>query len=83
MSRGKKTLIIEKNKVGGLIGKVSTVTHYAGIIENETGVTFAERMKKQAKNAGVEIVYETVEQVELNGNIKKFIQMKLFIKQEK
>ena len=32
VSRGKKTLVIEKNQVGGLIGKVSTVTHYAGII---------------------------------------------------
>lgn len=71
VSRGKKTLIIEKNEVGGLIGKVSTVTHYAGIIADETGVTFAERMKKQAENAGVEIVYETVERVELSGNIKK------------
>ena len=39
VSRGKKTLLIEKNVVGGLIGKVSTVTHYAGVIEGETGVT--------------------------------------------
>lgn len=31
-SRGKKVLIIEKEKIGGLIGKVSTVTHYAGIV---------------------------------------------------
>ena len=64
VSRGKKTLLIEKNVVGGLIGKVSTVTHYAG-------VTLAERMKQQAENAGVEIIYETVKQVELSNNIKK------------
>ena len=31
-SRGKKVQIVEKNQVGGLIGKVSTVTHYAGIL---------------------------------------------------
>ena len=49
VSRGKKTLLIEKNVVGGLIGKVSTVTHYAGVIEDETGVTLAERMKQQAE----------------------------------
>lgn len=71
VSRGKKTLLIEKNVVGGLIGKVSTVTHYAGVIEGETGVTLAERMKQQAENAGVEIIYETVKQVELSNNIKK------------
>ncbi len=41
-SRGKKVLIIEKEKIGGLIGKVSTVTHYAGIVSGETGVSFSE-----------------------------------------
>ena len=34
-SRGKKVLITEKNTVGGLIGKVSTVTHYAGIMPRD------------------------------------------------
>lgn len=71
VSRGKKVLILEKDRVGGLIGKVSTVTHYAGIVENETGKTFANRLKEQAQNAGVQIVLETVTKVELKGNIKK------------
>ena len=31
-SRGKNVLVLEKNKVGGLIGSVSTVTHYPGIV---------------------------------------------------
>ncbi len=70
VSRGKKTLILEKNEVGGLIGKVSTVTHYAGIIDNETGVTFAERLKNQALNAGVEIINQNVIGVNLNGKVK-------------
>ena len=46
-SRGKKVLITEKNTVGGLIGKVSTVTHYAGIMTEETGSSFAKRLKIQ------------------------------------
>lgn len=71
VSRGKKTLILEKNTVGGLIGKVSTVTHYAGIIDGETGVTFAERLKNQANNAGVEILNENVTGVELKEKVKK------------
>lgn len=70
VSRGKKTLIIEKKEVGGIIGKVSTVTHYSAIIENETGATFAERLKSQALNAGVEILYETVTNVKLDAETK-------------
>lgn len=69
-SRGKKVLIIEKEKIGGLIGKVSTVTHYAGIVTGETGVSFSERLKEQAENAGIEIVYEDVNNVDFKGDVK-------------
>lgn len=71
ISRGKKTVVIEKNKIGGLIGNVSTVTHYTAILENETGKSLAERMKRQALQAGVEVVCDTVKSVSLTGNIKK------------
>ena len=70
VSRGRKTLILEKEEVGGVIGKVSTVTHYSGIIEQETGKTFADRLKKQAVQSGVEIKYEEVKNVKLTGDIK-------------
>ena len=33
-------------KIGGVIGKVSIVSHYTAIVEGETGETFAARMKK-------------------------------------
>ena len=46
-SRGKKVLVIEKDQTGGLIGKVSTVTHYAGVIPGETGATFAARSEER------------------------------------
>lgn len=70
VSRGLKTLILEKNQVGGIIGNVSTVTHYTAVMKNESGATFATRMKEQAEGAGVEIVYETVTSVSLKGDIK-------------
>lgn len=73
VSRGKNVVVIEKEKVGGLIGSVSTVTHYAGIMEGETGSTFAARLEKQAKNAGVSIVYETVQKVSLKGEYKTVV----------
>ena len=47
VSRGKKTLVLERAQVGGIIGKVSTVTHYAAIQTHETGASFAARLKEQ------------------------------------
>ena len=70
VSRGKKTLVLEQAQVGGIIGKVSTVTHYTALEQRETGATFAARMKEQALRAGVEIVYETVTGVTLAGDMK-------------
>lgn len=72
-SRGKKVLLLEKKQVGGLIGTVSTVTHYTAIVREETGSTFAERMKEQALSAGVEIRYENVIETKLAGEIKKVV----------
>lgn len=70
VSRGKKTLVLEQAQVGGIIGKVSTVTHYTAIEARETGASFAARMKEQAMNAGVEIVYEAITGVTLTGAVK-------------
>ena len=70
VSRGKRTLILEKAKVGGIIGKVSTVTHYTAIEKQETGATFAARMKEQALQAGVEIVQAEAVHVALTGEFK-------------
>ena len=70
-SRGKNVLVLEKKQVGGLIGTVSTVTHYTAIVQGESGSTFAERMKEQALGAGVEIRYENVAETRLTGEVKK------------
>ncbi len=69
-SRGKDVLVLDKKGVGGLIGNVSTVTHYTGIVKDETGKTFAKRMKEQAEGAGIEIRVEEVEDVNLDGDVK-------------
>lgn len=52
---------------------VSTVTHYTAIVQEESGKTFARRMKEQALNAGVEIRYENVMETKLKGEIKKVV----------
>ena len=73
VSRGKRALVLEKAQVGGIIGKVSTVTHYTAIETQETGATFAARMKEQALRAGVEIVYADVTGVTLTGAVKTVV----------
>lgn len=73
VSRGKRALVLEKAQVGGIIGKVSTVTHYTAIETQETGATFAARMKEQALRAGVEIVYADVTGVTLTGEVKTVV----------
>ena len=70
VSRGLRVLVLEQEKIGGEIGKVSIVSHYTAIVEGETGETFAARMKKQALDAGVQISYETVVEVQLTGKTK-------------
>lgn len=69
-SRGKKTLILEKEQIGGLLSKVSTITHYTGIVENETGLTFAKRLENQVLSAGVLVKYENVVELDLKSEIK-------------
>lgn len=71
VSRGRHTLVLEQNEVGGVIGKVSTVTHYSGILPQETGATFAARLRQQALDAGVELRYERVTAVCLTGEVKR------------
>ena len=50
---------------------MSAVTHYAAIVEGETGESFAKRLRKQAENAGVEILKTEVKNVELTGVEKR------------
>ena len=70
VSRGLKTLVLERESVGGIIGSVSTVTHYAGMPEAESGAAFARRLQDQAIAAGVDIAYQQVRRVALADEIK-------------
>lgn len=69
-SRGLKTIVLEEKAVGGLLGKVSTVTHYAGILSEETGESFSKRLQEQAQKAGVEIEIAEVKEVDFSSQIK-------------
>lgn len=73
VSRGCSTLVLEQSAVGGIIGGVSSVTHYAGIVDGETGPTFACRLRSQAAKAGVEIAFERVTGALLASDIKTVV----------
>ncbi|NJP41011.1 NAD(P)/FAD-dependent oxidoreductase [Oscillospiraceae bacterium HV4-5-C5C] len=69
-SRGISVRLLEQQAVGGLIGQVSTVTHYAAIAAHETGAGFARRLQEQLAAAKVEVCVEAVHQVALTGPVK-------------
>lgn len=72
-ARGANVALIEKNAVGGLIGTVSKVSHFTGITADETGRSFAARLKDQVNNCGCTYINGDVDAVELNGDIKTVI----------
>ena len=63
-------LQIEKAFEGGQIAITAEVENYPGAIEHETGPTLIERMSAQATKFGVTKVFETVEDVQLEGAVK-------------
>lgn len=72
-ARGMKTALIEQAEVGGLIGTVSKVSHYAGLLLEETGCSFAGRLKAQIKDCGCDFINEKAISSELCGSIKKIV----------
>lgn len=69
-SRDLNILVLEEDKVGGLIRKVSTITHYPGIVEGESGADFVKRIEVQLKDAFIKVDYEKVLSVNLEGDVK-------------
>ncbi len=64
------TLIIEKQKDGGQIVITDEIENYPGGIEGETGPSLIERMVKQAEHFGAEKVFDSIVDMELEGEIK-------------
>lgn len=67
------TLLLEKSKAGGQIATTHDVENYPGAIEDTTGPRLVARMVEQAKNFGVDIVYDDVKEVTLEGDVKEIV----------
>ena len=71
MARGKyKTLVIEKEKIGGLITITSEVVNYPGILKT-TGKELTEQMRLQAESFGAEFLLAEALESKLDCDIKE------------
>ena len=57
-ARGKDLLLLEKDRVGGLISHVSKVSHYASLADNESGEEFSQKLKDQLAFSKIDVTYE-------------------------
>ncbi|HBC96503.1 MAG TPA: thioredoxin-disulfide reductase [Clostridium sp.] len=64
------TLLIERAKYGGQITTTDELDNYPGSIENCTGASLSERMKKQASDFGVKFAKDEIVDLDIDGAIK-------------
>lgn len=64
------TLIIERAKYGGQVTTTDEIENYPGSIEDTTGSSLSERMRKQAEEFGTKFVKDEIQEVQLEGTIK-------------
>ncbi|GAA6492282.1 MAG TPA: thioredoxin-disulfide reductase [Candidatus Bariatricus faecipullorum] len=71
------TLLIEKGKDGGQIAITDEIENYPGqIVEGESGPSLIERMTQQCEKFGVERVNDVINDVVLEGDVKKVMSAK-------
>lgn len=63
-------VILEKGKLGGQIVTTAEIANYPGGTAEESGPSLIERMERQAREFGAEIVRADVESVDFGGDIK-------------
>lgn len=68
----KKVLLLEKEIIGGKVASSPLIENYPGIM-NINGVELSEDLNKQLNNFGVEILRETVIDLQYEGAVKKII----------
>ena len=67
------TLIIEKEKDGGQIVQTAEIENYPGGLLEDSGPSLVSRFSAQAEKFGCEKVLDTVQEVELDGPVKKIV----------
>ncbi|GLC29048.1 thioredoxin-disulfide reductase [Clostridium omnivorum] len=67
------TLLIERGKFGGQTATTDELENYPGSIEDCTGPSLIERMRKQAEEFGTAFVKDEITEVDFSGKIKKVV----------
>jgi len=70
---GLKTLLFEKMFTGGQAATTYMIENYPGFDEGVAGPDFAMKLENQARKFGLEIQYDTVTELQLDGKIKKIV----------
>lgn len=66
-----KSLLIEKALTGGQIATIDLVENYPGFDEGISGSELSQKMEKQARRFGLEIIQGAVRKISIDGKIKK------------
>lgn len=73
-SRAKlKTLILEKDSMGGQMFLTGSIENYPGSTDISTGMSLTNRFKEQAESFGCEIIKNKVAKLELSDKIKTVV----------
>lgn len=67
------TLLIERGKFGGQTATTDELENYPGSIEDCTGPSLIERMRKQAEEFGTAFVKDEITEVDFSSKIKKVV----------
>jgi len=59
-----RTVLIEKEAVGGLIAETTDIENYPGAPAGTTGISLGERIEEQAKEAGTAFIIDKVSKIE-------------------
>ncbi len=70
---GLKTLLFEKMFVGGQAATTYMIENYPGFDEGISGPDLSMKMEAQARKFGLELLYEDVKELNLDGDIKKVV----------
>jgi thioredoxin reductase (NADPH) len=68
---GLKVAVMEKLSAGGQMALTNQVDNYPGFVDGIDGFELAEKMEAQAQRFGAETILAEVEELELEGNLKK------------
>lgn len=74
---GIKPILIEKKNLGGLLLNANRIENYPGFPEGISGVKLTELLKRQLNQEKVQLLFEEVLSLELNGRYLKTVTKKL------